>query len=57
MVVGYGRAGIAVRCVAAQGIREVKWWTGSWHGVRNVVEEWLKLQYYRLYVLPFKRRS
>jgi len=27
-------------------------WTREWHGIQSVVEEWLKLQYYRLYVLP-----
>ena len=29
-------------------------WTESWHGIQEVVEQWLKLQYYRLYVLPFR---
>ena len=28
-----------------------------WHGVQNASEQWLKLQYYRLYVLPFKMPS
>jgi hypothetical protein len=28
------------------------WWD-TWHGVQNVAEQWSKLQYYRLYVMPF----
>ena len=28
-------------------------WTRSWHGIQEVAEQWLKLQYYRLCVLPF----
>jgi hypothetical protein len=26
-------------------------WTNTWHGVQNVSEQWLKLQYYRFWVL------
>ena len=48
-----GRAGIAVRCEPVQGSRGVDNWTRSWHGIQGVGEQWLKLQYYRLYVLPF----
>ena len=49
-----GRAGITVRCEPVQGTRGVGTWTQSWHGVQGVAEQWLKLQYYRLYVLPFR---
>jgi len=52
-----GRAGITVRCEPVQGTREVNTWTRSWHGVEDVAEQWLKLQYYRLYVLPFRLRA
>lgn len=48
-----GRAGIAVWCEPVQGSRGVKTWTHSWHGVQEVSEQWLKLQYYRICVLPF----
>jgi hypothetical protein len=48
-----GRAGIAVRCEPVQRSGGVNGWTRSWHGIQEVVEQWLKLQYYRLYVLPF----
>ena len=46
-------AGILVRCDHVQGTSSVDTWTDSLHGIQGVVEQWLKLQYYRLYVLPF----
>jgi hypothetical protein len=49
-----GRAGITVRCEPVWGRRGLETWTESWHGVQDLVEQWLKLQYYRLYVLPFR---
>jgi len=49
-----GRAGITVRCEPAGRLQTVKTWTRSWHGIQNVAEQWAKLQYYRLYVLPFR---
>jgi hypothetical protein len=48
-----GRVGIAVRYQPVQGSRGVDTWTRSWHGIQDVMEQWLKLQYYRLCVLPF----
>jgi hypothetical protein len=51
-----GRNGITVRCEPVQGSLGVNNWTQSWHGIQEVVEQWLKLQYYRLYVLPFGQR-
>jgi hypothetical protein len=49
-----GRAGITVRCEPVQGSPGVNTWTRTWHGIQDVVQQWLKLQYYRLYVLPFR---
>jgi hypothetical protein len=49
-----GRAGVAVRCEPVQGSRGVDSWTRSWHGIQGVVEQWMKLQYYRIFVLPFR---
>ncbi len=49
-----GRAGIAVRIEPVEGSRGVTTWTRTWHGVQEVLEQWLKLQYYRYYVLPFR---
>lgn len=48
-----GRAGITVRCEPVQGSVGVNNWTHSWHGIQDVLEQWFKLQYYRLSVLPF----
>jgi hypothetical protein len=48
-----GRAGIAVYFQHVHGSTILKTWTRRWHGVEDVMEQWLKLQYYRLYVLPF----
>jgi hypothetical protein len=50
------RAGITVQCQPVQGSLAVNNWTETWHGIQEVVEQWLKLQYYRLYVLPFGQR-
>ena len=49
-----GRGGIAVRCEPVHGNRTAKTWTNSWHGVQEVAEQWIKLQYYRFYMLPFR---
>jgi hypothetical protein len=47
-----GTAGIAVSCEPVEGTRGVNDWLDTWHGIQVVAEQWLKLQYYRLYVLP-----
>ena len=52
-----GPAGITVRCEPVRGMRDVNSWTRSWHGVQDVAEQWLKLQYYKWYVLPFRLRA
>jgi hypothetical protein len=49
-----GAAGIAVGCEPVRDHRDPHDWSDSMHGIQNVAEQWLKLQYYRLYVLPFK---
>ena len=51
-----GSAGITVRCEPVQHLQNPHTWTSSLHGIQNVAEQWAKLQYYRLYVLPFKAR-
>lgn len=48
------QAGVTVTCEAAPALHTVDTWTDSWHGVQDVTEQWIKLQYYRLYVLPFR---
>lgn len=46
--------GIVVRCEPVQGLDDPANWTRNWHGIQNVTEQWLKLQYYRFYVMPFQ---
>ncbi|MGE3843428.1 MAG: hypothetical protein AB7I50_17795 [Vicinamibacterales bacterium] len=46
-----GKAGISVHCVPASSGHSVENWTETWHGIQNVAEQWLKLQYYRWWVL------
>jgi len=45
--------GTQVRCDPMFGRTTPERWTDSWHGIQEVVEEFLKLQYYRFYVIPF----
>ena len=52
-----GHAGVTVRCEPVQGTRGMDTWTASWHGVQQVGEQWLKLHFYRLYVVPFRLNS
>jgi hypothetical protein len=47
-------AGIAVRCQPVRTDVTPETWTHTWHGIQRIAEQWLKLQYYRLYVLPFR---
>ena len=44
-------AGIAVYCVPVFGQKTPANWTETWHGIQEVAEQFLKLQYYRFYVL------
>jgi hypothetical protein len=44
-------AGISVGCVPAFGSKTIYNWSETWHGIQAVAEEFLKLQYYRFYVL------
>ena len=47
-------AGIRVGCDHVQGTSSVNSWTDTLHGIQSVLEQWVKLQYYQLYVLPFE---
>jgi hypothetical protein len=44
-------AGIRVYCVPAAGLETPKNWTKSWHDIQEVTEQFLKLLFYRFYVL------
>jgi hypothetical protein len=48
-------AGIQVRCVPVVGEHTPENWTATWHGIQDVTEQFIKLQYYRFYVLPLAR--
>ena len=52
-----GPVGIQVRCAPVFGLRKPETWIETWHGVQGVVEEQVKLHYYRFYVLPVLARG
>ena len=47
----FAPAGIAVQCVPVFGLKSPGTWTETWHGIEEVAEQFLKLQYYRFWVL------
>jgi hypothetical protein len=47
------KAGMTVRCIPVVGKSNAENWRDTWHGIESVTEQFLKLQYYRFYVLPF----
>jgi hypothetical protein len=49
----FGLDGIDVHCQAVRGTQGIDNWMETWHGMQAVAEQWLKLQYYRFYVLRF----
>ena len=49
-------AGIQVYCVPVFGYNTPENWTDTWHGIQEVTEQFLKLQFYRFYVLPLSSR-
>jgi hypothetical protein len=52
----FGRGGMRVSCVPVFGQATPARWTRTWHGIQAVTQEFLKLQYYRLYVMPVLAR-
>jgi hypothetical protein len=46
-----GRSGIGVSCVPVFGTKTPATWTATWHGIQEIAEQFIKLQYYRWYVL------
>jgi hypothetical protein len=49
----FSQSGIMVSCIPVFGTRVPENWTWTWHGIQLVTEQFLKLVYYRVYVLPF----
>ena len=43
--------GIRVHCLATFGEYTPENWTTSWHGIQGVIEQFIKLQYYRFFVV------
>jgi hypothetical protein len=48
-----GEGGIQVHCEPVISHTTPERWLDTWHGTQGVAEEFLKLQYYRFYVMPF----
>ncbi len=48
-------AGIQVYCMPVLGDHAPENWTATWHGIQEVTGQFIKLQFYRFYVLPFSR--
>jgi len=48
-----GERGMQVRCDPVIARATPERWMDTWHGVQGAAEEFLKLQYYRFYVMPF----
>jgi len=48
-------AGIQVYCMPVFGDNTPENWTATWHGIEDVTEQFIKLQFYRFYVLPLAR--
>ena len=46
-------AGVSIQC-APVFRRSTRDWTQTWHGIQDVALQFIKLQYYRWYVLPFR---
>ena len=46
-------SGVTVGCAPVFDSTTSKTWMNTWHGIQGVVEQFVKLQYYRFYVLPF----
>jgi hypothetical protein len=49
--------GIKMTCMPLWEVADPAEWTGTWHGIQNAVEQFLKLQYYRFWVMPVRYRS
>ena len=50
-------AGISMRCVPVFGDQTPESWLDTWHGVEQILEQYVKLEYYRLFILPRARAT
>jgi hypothetical protein len=53
----FAEEGISTSCVPVFGNQTPETWVETWHGILNVAEQYLKLLYYRLYILPHLMRK
>jgi len=47
--------GISMQCVPVFGEQTPESWLDTWHGVEQILEQYVKLEYYRLFILPRAR--
>jgi hypothetical protein len=52
-----GERGVATSCVPVPGTTTPDNWTRTWHGIQDVSLQFLKLQYYRLWMMPKAHRA
>lgn len=52
-----GGSGIAVSCLPVPDTLTPETWTHSWHGIQEVGLQFMKLQYYRFWVVPFHKEQ
>ena len=50
-------AGVQTHCMPVVGEHAIENWAATWHGIEDVTEQLVKLEYYRFYVLPLARRG
>jgi len=50
-------AGVTVGCVPVFGKETPQNWTETWHGIEDFALQFVKLQYYRFYVLRWHRQG
>jgi len=50
-------AGISMRCFPVFGEQTPESWLDTWHGVEQILEQYVKLEYYRLFILPRARAT
>jgi hypothetical protein len=50
-------AGISMRCMPVLGWQTVESWPDTWHGIEQVLEQYIKLEYYRFFILPRARAT
>jgi hypothetical protein len=53
----FGPAGISTRCMPVFGQQTPETWLDTWHGIEQIVEQSIKLGYYRVFILPRARAT